>query len=59
MKIAGFLLLLSGWLLVLAAVVILPGGASQTAFVLAGMAVEGVALVLLFRSHRVLHRSHE
>ena len=59
MKIAGFLLLVSGWLLVLAAVVLLPGGVSKSAFVLAGMGVEGVALILLFRSHRVLHRSHE
>jgi hypothetical protein len=59
MKIAGFLLLLAGWLLVLAAVVLLPAGASQTAFVLAGTAVEVLALVLVFRSHRLLHRSHE
>ncbi|HEV3334157.1 MAG TPA: hypothetical protein VG096_24395 [Bryobacteraceae bacterium] len=59
MKIAGFLLLVSGWLLVLAAVVLLPSGLSRSAFVLAGMGVEGLALILLFRCHRVLHRSHE
>lgn len=59
MKIAGFLLLLAGWLLVLSAVVLLPGGSARPAFVLAGIAVEILALVLMFRSHRVLHRSHE
>ena len=59
MKIAGFLLLLAGWLLVLAAVVLLPAGGSRAAFVLAGMAVEVLALVLVFRSHRIPHRSHE
>jgi hypothetical protein len=59
MKIAGFLLILAGWLLVLAALVMLPGGASRSAFVLAGMAVEALAVALLFRSHRIPHRSHE
>jgi hypothetical protein len=59
MKIAGILLLLAGWLLVLAAVALLPGGSARPAFVLAGIAIEVLALVLLFRSHRVLYRSHE
>jgi hypothetical protein len=59
MKIAGFLLLLAGWLLVLSAVVLLPAGEARAAFVLAGMAVEVLALVLFFRSHRIVHRSHE
>jgi hypothetical protein len=59
MKIAGFLLLLAGWLLVLTAVVLLPGGGARSAFVLAGLAVEGLALGLMFRSHRILYRSHE
>ena len=59
MKIAGFLLLLTGWLLVLSAVVMLPAGGARSAFVLTGMAVEVLALVLLFRSHRILYRSHE
>ena len=52
MKIAGFLWLLSGWVLGLAAVVLLPGGTAQGAFVLAGIAVEVLGLVLVFRTHR-------
>ena len=36
MKIAGFLLLLTGWLLVLAAVVLLAAPAARSGFVLAG-----------------------
>lgn len=52
MKIAGFLWLLSGWVLGLAAVVLLPAGAALGAFVLAGVAVEVLGLVLVFRTHR-------
>ncbi len=59
MKIAGVLLLLAGWLLVLAAIVLLRAAAAQTVFVLAGMAVEGLALGLLLRAHRVPHRRYE
>lgn len=58
MKIAGFLLLVAGWLLVLAAVVLLRAPVPQAAFVLAGMGVEILALVLVFRAHRVRHGSH-
>lgn len=59
MKIAGCLLLVAGWLLVLSTVVLLPAGGSRAVFVLVGMAVEVLALVLVFRSHRILYRSHE
>jgi hypothetical protein len=59
MKIAGFLLLLAGWLLVLSALLLLPAGGARSAFVLAGMAVEALALVLVFRSHCIIYRSHE
>jgi hypothetical protein len=59
MKIAGVLLLLAGWLLVLSAVVMLPAGGARAAFVFTGLAVEALALVLVFRSHRIPHRSHE
>jgi hypothetical protein len=51
MKIAGFLLLLSGWVLILAAIALLPVGAMRTAFALAGAAVQGLGLVLAVRSH--------
>jgi hypothetical protein len=59
MKIAGFLLLVAGWLLVLAAVVLLRPGPPQAVFSLAGIAVEVLALALVFRSHLVPHRRHE
>jgi hypothetical protein len=51
MKIAGFLLLLAGWLLVLSALVLLARGGAQGAFLLAGVAVEILGLALFFRAH--------
>jgi ABC-type transport system involved in cytochrome bd biosynthesis fused ATPase/permease subunit len=54
MKIAGFLLLLSGWLLVLAAVMLLAVPASRLCFVLAGVGVEILGLFLVFRAHSSL-----
>jgi hypothetical protein len=50
MKLGGFLLLLSGWGIVLAAVRMLHGNAAS-AFVLAGVAVEILGLVLVARAH--------
>ena len=50
MKLAGFLLLPAGWLLVLAALILLPPAAARVAFVAAGLAVEILGLVLVFRS---------
>lgn len=54
MKLAGFLLMLSGWILVAAALMLLPSLAARTAFVLAGLGVEILGLVLVARAH--LHR---
>jgi ABC-type transport system involved in cytochrome bd biosynthesis fused ATPase/permease subunit len=51
MKLAGFLLLLSGWFLVLAAIILLAVAPAQTGFALAGFAVEVLGLVLVVRSH--------
>ena len=51
MKLAGFLLLLAGWGIVLAAVVLLPAASTRASFVLAGMAVEVLGLALVARSH--------
>jgi hypothetical protein len=51
MKILGFLLLLSGWGLALAAVALLTAEAPRTVFVLAGMGVEIVGLVLVIHAH--------
>ena len=51
MKIAGILLLLTGWLIVLAAVALL-GSASgaRLGFILAGLGTEGVGLTYFVRS---------
>ena len=57
MKIAGFLLLIAGWLLVLAALALLRAAGPRAAFVLAGVAVELLALVLAFRAHLVRRRA--
>jgi hypothetical protein len=51
MKIAGFLLLLAGWALVLAAVALLARTGPRGPFLLAGLAVEALGLVLVVRSH--------
>jgi len=51
MKLAGLLLLLSGWGLVLAALPLLGRASVLAAFVLAGTGVEILGLVLLVRSH--------
>jgi hypothetical protein len=57
MKLMGFLLLLAGWGIVLAAVEILKAGPSQTGFVLAGIGVEILGLVLVVRTHRMVRRA--
>ena len=54
MKLGGFLLLLAGWGIVLAAVALLASTLPRTAFVLAGLGVEGLGLILVVRSHLVL-----
>ena len=54
MKLVGFLLLLAGWLLVLAAIVLLASAPPRAAFVLAGVAVEALGLTFLIRSHLIL-----
>ncbi len=50
MKLGGFLLLLSGWGIVVTALVLLHGHA-VLAFVYAGIAVEIMGMVLVFRGH--------
>jgi len=57
MQVAGFILLLSGWLLVLSALVLLGAVAQQTIFVLAGIGVELLGLVLIARCHLVRRKS--
>jgi hypothetical protein len=54
MKFVGFLLLLMGWLLVLAAIVLLASPPPRAGFVLAGVAVEALGLTFVIRSHLIL-----
>ena len=54
MKLLGFFLLFAGWVLVIAAVVLLGQAAPRTIFVLAGLGVEIIGLVLVARSHPLL-----
>jgi hypothetical protein len=51
MKLAGLLLLISGWIIALTAIAILPQAGARAGFLLAGLGVEIVGLVLVFRSH--------
>jgi len=53
MKAVGFLMLLAGWFLVLAAIVLFASPSLRAAFVLAGIGVETLGLVLVFRSHLI------
>lgn len=59
MRLAGFLLLVTGWGLVLAAVALLPAFSTRVLFVLAGMGVEVLGLGLVFRSHLGLRAEKE
>ena len=53
MNAVGFLMLLAGWFLVLAAVVLFASPPLRGAFVLVGIAVETLGLILVFRAHLV------
>jgi hypothetical protein len=53
MKVLSFSLLLAGWFLVLASIVLLPSPPSRAAFVFAGVAVEALGLIFVFRSHAI------
>jgi hypothetical protein len=50
MKLAGMLLLLAGWGIVISAVVLFPQPVTRSLFVFAGMGVQGLGLFLAFRS---------
>lgn len=55
MRLLGFLLLVAGWVIVVAAVMLLALATPRTGFVLAGTAVELLGLVLMVRSHVPAH----
>jgi hypothetical protein len=54
MKLAGLLLLVAGWAIVVGAVALLPSAGGRAGFVLAGIAVELFGLALAIRAHLVL-----
>ena len=51
-KLIGIFLLVSGWFIVVTALAMLRRASSESAFMLAGGAVEGVGAALLFLAHR-------
>ena len=51
MKVVGFLMLLAGWFLVLASIVLFASTPARAGFVLTGAAVEILGLILAFRAH--------
>lgn len=51
MKLAGLLLLVAGWVIVLSAIALLPPASSRSAFVLAGLGIELLGLALAIRAH--------
>jgi hypothetical protein len=53
MKLTGFLLLLGGWIIVLAAIALLPSGPSQISFVLVALGVQALGLTLVFRGYLI------
>jgi hypothetical protein len=56
LKLIGCLLLLSGWLIVLAALLMLSAFAQRAAFVTAGIGVEVLGLILLTQAYTSLQR---
>lgn len=59
MKLLGFLLLVAGGAIVVAAVLMLPSARARAAFLVAGIAVELIGLALAVRSHLVLQPEGE
>ena len=51
MKLAGFLLLPAGWVIVLTAIALLPPGSARGAFLVAGLGVEALGIGLVVRGH--------
>ena len=54
MRVAGFLLMLAGCIIVIAAVILLPAAPSRSIFAVAGIGIETLGLVVAFRSHAAL-----
>jgi len=56
LKLLGFLLLVAGWIIVLAALALLKPGASEVSFVVVAICVEILGLGLVFRAHSLRGR---
>lgn len=54
MSFVGCLLMVSGWLIAIAALLLLAGPGQRLAFVMAGLLVESLGLGLVAHSYRVL-----
>jgi hypothetical protein len=52
MKLSGLFLLIAGWLIVVAALLLLPSNAAREGFATAGIAVQILGLVLQAIAHR-------
>ncbi len=59
MKLAAFLLLVAGWIIMISAVVLFVATAGRAAFVGAGVAVQVLGLGLAVRAHLVQGEEHE
>jgi hypothetical protein len=51
--------MLGGWIIVLAAIALLPAGPSQASFVLVALGVEILGLTLVFRAHLIPSRERK
>jgi len=58
MKYAGLLVMPAGFFLCIAAILLFPDPAPRTAFVLCGLAVEGMGLTVAVRGHMGPRTSH-
>lgn len=59
MKLLGFLLLLAGWGIILAAVILLSQMPARMVFVIAGFGVEMLGFALVVRSHPISRGEEE
>jgi hypothetical protein len=59
LKLLGFLLLLAGWGIILAAMVLLSQTPARIAFVIAGLGIETVGFALVVRSHPISRGEEE
>ena len=57
MSFVGCLLMVSGWLIAIAALLLLVGPGQRLAFVMAGLLVESIGLVLVAQGYRTLQKA--